>query len=275
MGAGLVRDDVDGDTTFEHLGEDRCRVPDESDRARDALFFRVECTCDCDVDVVRHLVKVTVVNAALKAFGVDVDDDHRTVIKGHGEGLGAAHPTAASRQRQRSGEGSVELLARNSSERLVGSLKDSLCADVNPRAGRHLAVHRQPFGFEPAEFGPVSPITDEVRVRDEYARSPFVRREDSDGFSRLDEQSLVRLERVERVNDGVERFPVPRCASRAAVHDEIVGTLGHIGVKVVHQHALGGFGRPVLGRNGASACRSHSSGFVTGDRSSYGDDAHG
>ena len=41
-------------------------------------------------------------------------------------------------------------------------LHDSLAADVDPRSGRHLAIHRQPEPFEPIELGVIVPLSNEI-----------------------------------------------------------------------------------------------------------------
>ena len=47
-------------------------------------------------------------------------------------------------------------------ERFECTLHDSLTADINPRTGGHLAVHRQTEAFEAIELGVVVPIADEI-----------------------------------------------------------------------------------------------------------------
>ena len=71
-------------------------------------------------------------------------------------------------------------------------------ADVDPRSGRHLAVHRQAAVFEVPERLPVGPGRHEQRVGDEHARRPGMRAEDADGLARLHEQRFVVLERPQR-----------------------------------------------------------------------------
>ncbi|MNC86998.1 hypothetical protein D3C83_26920 [compost metagenome] len=80
-----------------------------------------------------------------------------------------------------------------------------------------------------------------------------MRAEDADRLARLHEQRLVALEIAQRRDDGVERGPAARRLARAAVDDQLVRTLRHVGIEVVHQHAKRGFLRPSLaGKSGAS-----------------------
>ena len=68
----------------------------------------------------------------------------------------------------------AEVLPRQLRERLVRALEDALRPDVDPRAGGHLAVHRQALALELAEDVPGRPVADEVRVRDQHPRRPLV-----------------------------------------------------------------------------------------------------
>ena len=136
--------------------------------------------------------------------------------------------------------------AGDRAEGLVRALQDALRADVDPRAGGHLAVHGEAELLEPAELGPRRPVADEVRVGDEHARRPLVGAEHADRLARLHEQRLVGLEVLERAHDRVERLPVAGGLARAAVDDEVLGALGDLGVEVVHEHAQGRLGLPAL-----------------------------
>ena len=73
-------------------------------------------------------------------------------------------------------------------------LHDSLATDINPRAGRHLSVHRQSHPLEAIELGVVIPLTDEVGVRDQDTRRFIVRPEFPNRLSRLDQERFVVLE---------------------------------------------------------------------------------
>ena len=119
-------------------------------------------------------------DSARESARIDVDDEAGTAVEGDRERLRTTHAAAAAGQRQRAGERPAEALLRDGGERLVGALEDPLGADVDPRSGRHLAVHRQAEVLEAAELGPVRPVADEVGVGDEHARRPLVRPHDAD-----------------------------------------------------------------------------------------------
>ncbi len=131
-------------------------------------------------------------------------------------------------------------------ERLERALQDALGADVDPRAGGHLPVHRQPEVLEPPELLPVRPVADEVGVRDQHPRRPLVGAHHADRLAALDEQRLVALEGAQGAHDRVVRLPRARGLARAAVHHEGVGVLGVVRVEVVHQHPQRRLGLPAL-----------------------------
>ena len=147
------------------------------------------------------------------------------------------------------------MLARQLRERLVRALEDALGRDVDPGAGRHLAVHRQPLALQLAERLPVRPLADEVRVRDQHPRRPLVGPEDADRLARLDEQRLVVLQPPQLADDGVEARPVPGGLARPAVDDQVIGPLGDLRVEVVHEHPQRGFLLPALARQLGAARR--------------------
>jgi hypothetical protein len=248
VGAGLVGDEVGAEAAAEQLGQDLRAVADEADRHRLAVFARVLRPPDRLVEIRRLAVEVPRLDPALDPRRVDVDAERDTLVHRHGERLRAAHAAEPAGERDRALERAAEPLRAGLGERLVRALEDPLRPDVDPRAGRHLAVHGQALVLELAERVPVRPLRHEHRVRDEHARRLGVRPEDRDRLARLDEHRLVALEPAERPDDRVERLPRARRAPGPAVHDEVLRPLGHVGVEVVHQHAQRGLLRPRLAR---------------------------
>ena len=142
----------------------------------------------------------------------------------------------------------AEPLLRNRAEGLIGALQDALGADVDPRAGRHLPVHHQALGLELAEMLPIRPVTNEIRVRDQHARRPFVGAEHPDRLAGLHQHGLVGLQAAQRPHDRVERLPAAGGPAGAAVDHQILGVFGDLGVEVVHQHPQRGLLLPTLTR---------------------------
>ncbi len=174
--------------------------------------------------------------------------DRDAVVHGDRERLGAAHAAQPRGQRDRPGQRAAEPLVRDRGERLVRALQDALGADVDPRAGRHLAVHDQPHLLELAELLPVGPVADQVGVRDQHARRPLVGSHHADRLARLHEQRLVGLEVAQAAHERVVRRPGAGGLAGPAVHHEVLGTLGDVGVEVVHQHPQWRLGLPALRR---------------------------
>ena len=123
-------------------------------------------------------------------------------------------PPAPAVMRERAGERAAEPLASDLGEALVRALQDSLRADVDPRSGGHLPVHREALVFEAAELVPVRPIGHQVGVGDQHPRRPLVGAHDADRLARLDEHRLVALERGERAQHRPVRIPRTGGAAR-------------------------------------------------------------
>ncbi len=232
-----------------HLGG----VAEQADRQRTLGVAGLHRQPQRVVDVFCLDVEVLVVDAAVDAGDVAVHADRDAVVHGDGQRLRAAHAAEAGGQRDGAGQGAAEPLLGDRAERLVGALQDALGADVDPRAGRHLAVHRQAGGFELAELLPIRPVANEIGVRDQHPRRPDVGAEHPDRLAGLHQHGLVVLEAAQGRHDGVERLPAAGGATGAAVDHQVLGMLGHLGIEVVHQHPQRGLLLPALaGQLGAA-----------------------
>ena len=104
-------------------------------------------------------------------------------------------------------ERAAEVLPGALGEGLVGALQDPLGADVDPRPGGHLAVHREAQRLEPAELVPGRPARHQVRVGDQHPRRLVVRAEDADRLAALHQQRLVVLQPAQRGDDPLVGTP--------------------------------------------------------------------
>src|SRR5882724_554309 len=100
---------------------------------------------------------------------------------------------------------------------LKRTLHDSLATDINPRAGGHLAIHRQPYLLEAIELTVIVPLSHEIRIRDQDARCFIVGPKFADRLSRLNEKRFVIFQLAERPNNRIESFPASRGATSPAV----------------------------------------------------------
>jgi hypothetical protein len=73
--------------------------------------------------------------------------------------------------------------------------------------------------------------------------------ENAHRFARLHKKRLVAFQAAQLANYRVERFPRAGGAAGAAVDDEVLRTLGDLGVEVVHQHPHRRFLRPAETRD--------------------------
>ena len=244
MRARLVGDDVGLEARGEQAREDVGGVALQPDAERSPLGLRGPAAGDGVVERVGLLVQVAGLEPPPDPVRVDLDAERHATVHRHRQRLGAAHAAEPGGQRDRARERAAVAPPRDLREALVGALHDALGADVDPRPGGHLPVHRQAEVLEPAELVPVGPVRDEVGVGDQHPRRPLVGAEDADRLARLDEQRLVVRERAQRAHDRVERLPRARRAAGAAVDDEVLRALGDVRVEVVHEHAQRGLLRP-------------------------------
>ena len=217
--------------------------PTERGRRR---AFASSSSAERGVQVVLEPVAVARLHPPADAGLVHVHAEERGAVHGRGERLRAAHPAQAAGDHQPTLERPAEVLAGALGEGLVGALQDALRADVDPRAGRHLAVHGEAERIEPAELVPGRPARHQVRVGDQHPRRLLVRPEHPDRLAALDQQGLVVLEPPERRDDPLVALPVAGRLAAAAVDDQLLRPLGDRGVEVVHQHPERRFLVPAL-----------------------------
>ena len=77
--------------------------------------------------------------------------------------------------------------------------------------------------------------------------------EHADRLAGLHQQALIVLELPQALENLVETFPVARGAADTAVDDELFRLFGNLGIEVVLDHAVGGFGEPALAGQFAAA----------------------
>jgi hypothetical protein len=76
--------------------------------------------------------------------------------------LSAAHSTHTARDDELPGKIAAELPVGHRGECLERSLNNSLCSDVDPTAGSHLAVHHETATFKFVKVFPVGPRAHKV-----------------------------------------------------------------------------------------------------------------
>ena len=247
----LIREDVGNDPPRQEALEEVHRIGADADRDGFLRVPRLERAVDRRVEPVDPHVEVTRREALVDARRVHLGDEGRPSAHRDRERLRAAHAPEARRHREPPRERAVrraEVPPRGFRERLVRALEDSLRPDVDPGARGHLSVHRQAEGLEATEFVPGAPFRHQVRVRDEDPRGVGMRPEDPDRLAGLDEQRLVVAEPLQLPEDRLEALGVPGRLAGPAVHDEVLPPLGDLGVEVVEQHAVRGFGEPRAAR---------------------------
>ena len=243
--AGLVGDEVGPDAAPHELGQDLGGVAEQADRTRLLRRGAGRHARQRVVEAARLFVEVAAAQAEVDPALLALDGQRHRAGEGGGQRLRAAHAAEAGGQDPAPGQIAAVVLPARFDEGLVGALHDALAADVDPRAGGHLAVHHQALAIELVEVLPGRPLRHQVRVRDQHPRRVGVGAEHADRLAALHQQRLVGPQRPQRVEDRVEAVPVARRLADAAVDDERVGVLGDLGVEVVLDHPVGGLDEPV------------------------------
>ncbi len=256
----LIGQDVGRDAARDQRRQHVGGVAAQADRARDPIARPAADAIERLVEAVGGFVEIPRGEPALDPLRIDFDDERRGAVHRRGERLGAAHAAESGGHHQPAGQRAAKMPARHGRQRLVRALHDALAADIDPAAGGHLSVHREPAVLEIPEILPGGPRGHEQRVGDEHARRAGMRLEHADRLAGLDEQRFVVLEVRERADDRVVRLPVARRLARSAVDDEIVGTLGHFRIEIVHQHPQRGFLRPAFAGQRCASRRANGTG---------------
>src|SRR5205085_4059330 len=99
-------------------------------------------------------IEILRLKAHLYARGLAFDRKHRRTGHYRRQRLRAAHSAEAGCQDPPAGKRTAVMAPPQLRKRLVGALNDSLTADVDPAARRHLAVHHQALAVEQVEMVP-------------------------------------------------------------------------------------------------------------------------
>ncbi len=250
VGGGLIARDIGHDVVLDEVGEKVVGVAGHGDRAGLARGAGGEGASDAGRDRRLNLVEVAARKAALDASRVDLGEQADGVQHLCGQRLSPAHAAQTGRDEEPPPEAVAVILAGDGGKGFERALDDPLGADVDPRAGGHLAEHGQALGLEAVEFVQGGPGRHEQAVGDEHARRLGRRREDRDGLSGLDQERLVVAQRLERGDDGVKGRPRAGGSTAPAVDDEVVRALRDVGIEVVHEHPQGRLLRPAAAVQG-------------------------
>ena len=163
------------------------------------------------------------------------------------EGLVAAHAASTSGQEDLAVHVVVPaLLQDDGGQGLEGTLDNALGADVFPRSGGVLGKDGQVLVLQVIE--PLPGGLHDVGGGHHNTGGQVVGLEHGHGHAGLDDQSLVVLQVLQRLDDGVVRLPVTGALAVAAVDDQHLGDLGVL--HVVLQHPQDGLLLPTLAPQG-------------------------
>ena len=93
---------------------------------------------------------------------VTLNGKHRGTSHGCGQRLSTAHPSQTTGKDPATFQITIIVLSTRFYEGFVSALYNALRANVNPRTGRHLAIHHQAFFIEFVKRFPVGPMRHKV-----------------------------------------------------------------------------------------------------------------
>ena len=246
MRRGLIGHDIGTHAALVDLGENIRRIAQKRHGFRLARLSPTRDHLERLIETVGLLVHVSRAQTEIDAVGVALHRQTAGPRHHRSQRLRAAHAAQTPGEDPLAGEAAVVMLTPGFGKGLIGALHDALTADVDPRPGRHLAVHHQALLIELVEMIPIRPMRHQVRVGDKNARRIGMGAHDGHRLARLHDEGLIRLQRLEAVDDQIEILPGPRRPANAAINDKLMRVLGHIGMQVVHHHPHRRLGEPAL-----------------------------
>ena len=171
MGAGLVGNDIRRDAAADQFRQHIGAIANQSHREWRLAWRASSSSPSASSRSCASTSQYLRLYALLDARGIDIDSQEASAIHGGRERLSAAHAAHAAGDDQSAQQRSAEMRASGSGEGFVSALHDSLARDVDPGTGGHLAIHGEPELFQALELIEVRPMSDQVRIRDQYARS--------------------------------------------------------------------------------------------------------
>src|SRR6185503_4121352 len=179
----LIGQDVGYDTTTYELWEHISCVAFETYRSRHLVAAPGGERLQRLVEIRCGRVEISRLETTRDATWINFNHQCRRAVHRRGERLRATHAAETGGDDNPSTQGAAEMAMRSGGESLVSALQNALCTDVNPAAGRHLAVHRQAAMFEITKCFPGGPRRYEHRVGDDHPRRTGMRAKHADRLS--------------------------------------------------------------------------------------------
>ncbi len=123
VGKRLIGDNVRQDAEPRKFGQDDGRVRTQRQSQRTALVSRGKPLRYCIIEVIGGHIAIAAGNTTVDTRLIDLDYQRRCAREFSGKRLRSAHPAAAGRQQQPTGERAAEMLAANCREGLKGALQ--------------------------------------------------------------------------------------------------------------------------------------------------------
>ena len=141
--AGLIGQNIGNDAASHHFRQDIRAIADQPDRKRCRSLRACSISSQRFIERCARSCRNSRSAIASRSARDRLRSPRKTrAVHRRGERLRAAHAAQPAGDNKFSLERSAEMSFGRGGESFESSLHDSLAADVDPRAGRHLAVHR-------------------------------------------------------------------------------------------------------------------------------------
>jgi hypothetical protein len=244
---GLVGNDIGTNAATDEFREDFRRIADQADGFRLARLGPLVDQRQRLIERMRLRIDITGAQAEIDAGFIAFDGKAAGAGHDGGERLCATHAAETAGENPLALQVAFIMLAAGLDKGFIGTLHDALRTDIDPRTGRHLAVHGKALLIQLVEMIPVRPVRHEVGIGDQDARRVLMGAEHADRLAGLHDEGFILVQILQRRDDTVEIVPGAGGAADAAINHQLMRALGHVRVEIVHQHAQRRFRHPAFG----------------------------
>ena len=230
----LIGKHIGNHTTLQQLRQHLCDIPQQPHRQRLSPRLRIQHHLQRLIQIRRFHITIPRPNPHIDMRLIYLQPQKRSPIHRGGQRLSASHPPETRRHHQLPLQRSAKMLPCALRKRLIRSLHNPLRANIDPRSGRHLPVHRKPHRIQPPKLIPRRPSRHQMRIRNQHPRRLLMRPKHSNRLPALHQQRFIILQPLQRTHNPMITLPIPRRLPPAAIHNQILRPFRHLRIQIIH-----------------------------------------